>query len=138
MQLLYRMQITCSKDDYVIAAYDRSCYIGNVLEDDVSDKTLHIAFMVVKRFHWPNKQDTLWINSKYIIRKIQHPIATGKGGRLFRNIIVLATCNLHSVQELHCCHQPQCVYHTRDDQSVLASPGCPTRIQILHEIHLHY
>ena len=84
MQLLYRMKITCSKDDYVIAAYDRSCYIGNVLEDDVSDKTLHIAFMVVKRFRWPNKQDTLWINSKYIIRKIQHPIATGKGGRLFR------------------------------------------------------
>ena len=77
-------EIACSKGDYVLAAYDRSCYIGNVLEDDVSDKTLHIAFMVVKRFHWPNKQDTLWINSKYIIRKIQHPIATGKGGPLFR------------------------------------------------------
>ena len=56
---------------------------------DVSDKALHIDLMVesgkvVKRFRWSKKQDTLWINSKYIIRKIQHPIATGKGGRLFR------------------------------------------------------
>ena len=89
MQLLYRMKITCSKGDYVLAAYDRICYIGNVSEDDVSDKALHIDLMVesgkvVKRFRWSKKQDTLWINSKYIIRKIQHPIATGKGGRLFR------------------------------------------------------
>ena len=76
-------EITCSKGDYVPVAYDRSCYIGKVLEDDVSDKTLHIDFMVasgkvVKIFRWPNKQDTLWINSKDIIRKIQHPIATRK------------------------------------------------------------
>jgi len=82
-------EITCSKGDYVPVAYDRSCYIGKVLEDDVSDKTLHIDFMVasgkvVKIFRWPNKQDTLWINSKDIIRKIQHPIATRKGGRLCR------------------------------------------------------
>jgi hypothetical protein len=59
MQLLY---------DYVLAAYERIGYIGHVLEDDVSDKTLHIDFIVesekvVNRFRWPNKQDTSWINS---------------------------------------------------------------------------
>ena len=39
-------EITCSKGDYVLAAYDRSCYIGKVLEDDVSDKALHIDSIV--------------------------------------------------------------------------------------------
>ena len=39
-------EITCSKGDYVLAAYDIICYIGQVLEDDVSDKTLQSDFMV--------------------------------------------------------------------------------------------
>ena len=68
---------------------DRICYIVKVLEEDVSDRTLHIDFMVesgkvVKRFRWPNKQDTLWINNEDILRKIQHPTASGKRGWLFR------------------------------------------------------
>ena len=45
--------ITCSKGDYVLAAYDRSCCIGKVLEDDVSDKSLDFMVesgKVVKRF----------------------------------------------------------------------------------------
>ena len=80
--------ITCSKSYYVHAAYDRSCYIWKVLEDDVTDKP-HIDFLVesgevVKRLRRPNRQDTLWIKSKDIIRKIQHPIATWKEGRLCR------------------------------------------------------
>jgi hypothetical protein len=32
MQHLNRMKITCSKGEYVLAAYDRICYIGNVLK----------------------------------------------------------------------------------------------------------
>jgi hypothetical protein len=81
-------EITCSKGNYVLAAYDRSFYIGTVLEDDVSDHTLHMDLMVesgkvVDKFRWPKNQDTLWINCKYIIFKIQHPIATGKGGFVF-------------------------------------------------------
>lgn len=61
-------EITCCKGDYVLAAYERIGYTGHVLEDDVSDKTLHIDFIVesekvVSRFRWPNKQDTSWINS---------------------------------------------------------------------------
>jgi hypothetical protein len=39
-------EITCSKGDYVLAAYDRSCYAEKVLGDDVSDQTLHIDLMV--------------------------------------------------------------------------------------------
>ena len=82
-------EIAGSKSDYVVATYDRICYIVKVLEEDVSDKTLHIDFMVgsgkvVKRFRWPNKQDTLWINNEDILRTIQHPTATGKRGLLFR------------------------------------------------------
>ena len=30
-------EITCS--DYVLAAYDKICYIGKVLENDLSDRT---------------------------------------------------------------------------------------------------
>ena len=57
-------EIACSKSDYVVATYDRICFIVKVLEEDVSDRTLHIDFMVesgkvVKRFRCPNKQDTL-------------------------------------------------------------------------------
>ena len=56
-------EMTRNKGDYVLAAYDRICYMGKVLKDDISEKTLHIDFMaesgkVVKRYHWPNKQDT--------------------------------------------------------------------------------
>jgi hypothetical protein len=38
-------EITCN--DYVLAAYDKICYIGKVLENDLSDKTVHIVFIVV-------------------------------------------------------------------------------------------
>jgi len=37
-------EITCS--DYVLTAYDKICYIGKVLENDLSDKTVHIDFIV--------------------------------------------------------------------------------------------
>ena len=82
-------EIACSKGDYVLAAYDRSCYIEKVLEDDVTDQILHIDLMgesgkVVEKMCWPSKRDTIWINSKDIIRKIEHPVANGKGVRLFR------------------------------------------------------
>jgi hypothetical protein len=39
-------EITFSKGDYVLAAYVRSFCIGTVLEDDVSDHTLHMDLMV--------------------------------------------------------------------------------------------
>jgi hypothetical protein len=39
-------EITCCKGDYVLAAYERIGYTGHVLEDDVSDNSLHIDFMV--------------------------------------------------------------------------------------------
>ena len=37
-------EITCN--DYVLPAYDKICYIGKVLENDLSDKTVHIVFIV--------------------------------------------------------------------------------------------
>jgi len=57
-------EITCS--DYVLAAYDKICYIGKVLENNLSDKTVHIDFIVqsckvVNIFPWPNKHDRVWI-----------------------------------------------------------------------------
>ena len=36
--------ITCS--DYVLATFDNICYIGKVLVNDHSDKTVHIDFIV--------------------------------------------------------------------------------------------
>ena len=37
-------EITCS--DYVLAAYNIICYIGKVLENNLSDKTVHVDFIV--------------------------------------------------------------------------------------------
>jgi len=78
-------EMTCS--DYVLAAYDKICYMGKVLENNLSDKTVHIDFIVqsykvVNIFPWPNKHDRVWIKSKAIPGKIEHPIVTGKGGRM--------------------------------------------------------
>ena len=45
-------EITCS--DYVLTAYDKICYIGKVLENDLSDKTYiyTLLFRVVRLYFY--------------------------------------------------------------------------------------
>ena len=53
------------------SACDKICYIGKVLENNLSDKTVHIDFIiqsckVIKIFPWSNKHDrVLDIEQRY-------------------------------------------------------------------------
>lgn len=74
--------------DFIVAEYDGICYIGQVLEIDRTDKSQHVNFMAesgksLKRFKWPQKADKIWIEEEKILRKIEPPMKTGKGGRIF-------------------------------------------------------
>ena len=37
----------------------------------------------LKQFRWPSNPDRLWVNRGYILRIIDEPVPTGKGGRMF-------------------------------------------------------
>ncbi|KAK6171688.1 hypothetical protein SNE40_018129 [Patella caerulea] len=79
---------SCNKNDFVVAVYDTKCYIGKIIEKDLADDTVHVDFMIqsgkaLQQFRWPNKQDRVWVKGADILRVIQEPTATGKGGRMF-------------------------------------------------------
>lgn len=85
---LVEVLIPClSEEDYVIANYDDQSYVGKVIEKDKEDDTIHIDFMVqsgkVRKFRWPNKPDRVWVEKRDILRIIDPPRATGKGGRMY-------------------------------------------------------
>jgi hypothetical protein len=77
---------TYSIGDFVVAVYDLKCYIGKITEIDDAD--YFIDFMAqsgkaLKQFRWPRQPDRIWVNGEYIIRVIEKPIPTGKGGRMY-------------------------------------------------------
>lgn len=80
--------ITISEHDYVVALYEQACYIGKILEMDKTDDTVHITFMtntgkVEKRYRWPAREDTVWVQRQDVLRLIENPIPTGKSGRIY-------------------------------------------------------
>jgi len=75
-------------NDFVVAEYDDNCYISQVMEIDKTDNSKHVNFMVesgksLKRFKWPQKVDQIWIEEGKVLQKIEPPVKTGKGGRIF-------------------------------------------------------
>jgi hypothetical protein len=57
-------EITCIDGEYVLAVYDKICYIGKILENDLNDKMVQSG-KVVKHSQqtWPNKHDRVSKNS---------------------------------------------------------------------------
>lgn len=77
------------ENDFVVAVYDGKRYIGQVIEVDSDDDSVHINFMTKSgktagRFKWPANVDKIWVNREQILRKIDAPAPTGKGGRMFQ------------------------------------------------------
>jgi len=82
------MEAKVDVSDFVVGRYDGTCYVGQVIEIDLEDHSVFINFMApsgksVKRFRWPSKPDQIWIEQTNVLRKIEPPQATGKGGRIF-------------------------------------------------------
>ena len=82
-------EIKIEVSDFIVAVYDDICYIGQLLEFDTTDDSLHVNFMAtsgkseLNRFKWPLKADQIWIEWENVLRKIDLPVAAGKGGRIF-------------------------------------------------------
>ena len=78
--------VSCNNGNFVVALYDSKCYIGKIIESDETD--YFVDFMVqsgkaLKQFRWPSNADRIWVNRGYILRIIDEPVPTGKGGRMF-------------------------------------------------------
>jgi hypothetical protein len=75
------------KGDFVAAMYDGHAYVGKVI--DIDEGMFEVSFMekgskVKDCLKWPKKEDTIWIEPKNLLCKIQEPKAQGKGMRSFK------------------------------------------------------
>ncbi|WAR13664.1 hypothetical protein MAR_027844 [Mya arenaria] len=80
-------ELVLEVSDFVVAKYDGICYIGQILEIDPADESYHVNFIAasgksVTRFKCPSQADQLWLEREDILRTIDPPVATGKGGRM--------------------------------------------------------
>ena len=94
--------------DFIVGRYEEKCYIGQILAIDNTDDEIHVNFMEetksaksFARFKWPTNPDKIWIPKHDALRKIDPPIATGKGRRIFQvanEVIDLMECNHTSLK----------------------------------------
>ena len=65
-------------DQFIIAQYDRQCYVGKVKEEDSGE--VHVSFMQMRgktpsiSFAWPRTPDEIWINVSDVLFLIDSPI----------------------------------------------------------------
>lgn len=75
-------------DDFVVAFYEGTWYIGKILEVDPADESGYIyliSFMkrMKKTFQWPVREDVIWCKKDDVRCKVSQPVASGKSKRMF-------------------------------------------------------
>ena len=60
--------------------------MGKISEYDRKENDYHITFMEKKvgGFHWPRKEDELWVAEDDVIQKVATPVPVGRGKRQFK------------------------------------------------------
>lgn len=73
--------------DFVAGLYDEEIYVGRVVDCD--DGQYEVTFMehgskIKDCLKWPKNEDKIWIEAKHIVCKVDEPIPTGRGKRMFK------------------------------------------------------
>ena len=79
--------IDVSEGDFVAALYDSKTLIGKVV--DIDEGQYEISFMesvskVKNCLKWPKREARIQVEPENIIAKVNEPVATGRGKRMFK------------------------------------------------------